>query len=378
MSVWPTRQGAVMSVTSLDFRGNSTRRRGRAGNGAANGAPCGRRATRRRRRAGRRHRPAAARRRRRGSSCRPLAKVAASVVCRQEEAPPARLRRWRRRRGDPFQRSDDLRSRRHVGRRHVAGRRQDDDLGARRGAPAGPAGGRGQPPHWLAQMMRAIHSMSRTLNVRPGWAGLSEASSTRACGLLQQDLGHHLAVGGLDDDAIALPAGGIARHDQPVAVAIERHHGIAGDLQGKDVVAGAGGKIDLVPAAAGGKAGIVEEAAGAGLGEAEKRHCRTLGSSWRAGGRNGAAPGSRRYRCPSPRGSWRCFRSTASAGARRRRSRLDLLNVVGSSPARRARPEALRRLRSASRSIADQMRAWDNTAEPPPCRRGPDRNSGQE
>src|SRR5690606_39449567 len=42
-------------------------------------------------------------------------------------------------------------------------------------------------------------------------------------------------------------------------------------------------------------------------------------------------------------------------------TRLDLLNVVGSSPALRARPEAVRWLRSARRSIAAQMREWEST-----------------
>ena len=60
-------------------------------------------------------------------------------------------------------------------------------------------------------------------------------------------------------------------------------------------------------------------------------------------------------------------------------TRFDLLKVVGSSPARRASPDALRRLRSASRSIADQMRAWDNTLRAPSVPPGsPIDDSGQE
>src|SRR6476646_2708324 len=53
--------------------------------------------------------------------------------------------------------------------------------------------------------------------------------------------------------------------------------------------------------------------------------------------------------------------------------RFDLLNVVGSSPARRASPEADRPARSASRSIADQICAWVSI-EGPQNRRPDDRN----
>ncbi|MEJ0096890.1 MAG: hypothetical protein WDM84_01535 [Bauldia sp.] len=51
--------------------------------------------------------------------------------------------------------------------------------------------------------------------------------------------------------------------------------------------------------------------------------------------------------------------------------RFDLLKVVGSSPARRASPDAVSSFRSARRSIADQMRACDSTrplrADPRPA-----------
>ena len=53
--------------------------------------------------------------------------------------------------------------------------------------------------------------------------------------------------------------------------------------------------------------------------------------------------------------------------------RFDLLNVVGSSPARRASPEADRPARSARRSIADQICAWVSI-ESPQSRRPDDRN----
>jgi hypothetical protein len=66
-------------------------------------------------------------------------------------------------------------------------------------------------------------------------------------------------------------------------------------------------------------------------------------------------------------------------------ARFDLLKVVGSSPALRARPDAVRSLRSARRSIAAQMREWEST-EPllalprPELRRRlcPEREQGQE
>jgi hypothetical protein len=45
-------------------------------------------------------------------------------------------------------------------------------------------------------------------------------------------------------------------------------------------------------------------------------------------------------------------------------ARLDLLKVVGSSPARLASADVERSFFSASRSIADQMRAWDSSRRP--------------
>ena len=154
------------------------------------------------------------------------------------------------------------------------------------------------------------------------------------------------------------PAGGVARHDQAIAVTVKRHHGIAGDLKGEDIVADGGGKIDLVPAAAGRESGVVEEAAGAGLGEAKQRH--------RAVRR--LAPGGG---CGKPEedgnvGAGRHQDLGDAFGRRPTRAPVggDPLGLVEGGriePGQARQPGRLRRLRSASRSIADEMRAWDNT-----------------
>src|ERR1700761_8107069 len=43
--------------------------------------------------------------------------------------------------------------------------------------------------------------------------------------------GHHFARVGLDHDTVAAPERPLWRHEEAVAVAIDRQHGIAGDLQ---------------------------------------------------------------------------------------------------------------------------------------------------
>ena len=147
----------------------------------------------------------------------------------QEEAPPARLRA-----AAPAAARRAPAARSTLGPGVMPGgvtsrtARQDDDLGARptQCQQARAASDKAEPPHWLAQMMRAIHSISRRAERAAGMGGLSEASSTARAVFFSEDLGHDLAVGGLDHDAVALAAGGVARHDQAIAVAIERHHGI--------------------------------------------------------------------------------------------------------------------------------------------------------
>ena len=107
--------------------------------------------------------------------------------------------------------------------------------------------------YWLAQMMRAIHSMSFMSICRGGCAGLSECSSTCLARLPGKDLGHHLAVAGLDHHAVAAPHLFGGRHHNAVAIAIQRQHGIAGDLERVDAVFARPGQLHLVPALAGRK-----------------------------------------------------------------------------------------------------------------------------
>src|SRR6185437_13718150 len=46
-------------------------------------------------------------------------------------------------------------------------------------------------------------------------------------GASYQDLGHHLAVDGAQYDAVAFARGGVGRHNQDVAIAVERLHAVA-------------------------------------------------------------------------------------------------------------------------------------------------------
>ena len=109
-------------------------------------------------------------------------------------------------------------------------------------------------------------------------------------------------------------------------------------------------KGDLVPALADRKAAVVEIAAGARLGEADQRH--RLGRTVR---RFGDQRDELLDVVPVAASD---LAIDSVDGQRARPSgvmRLDLLNVVGSSPARLARPEADSPARAASRSIADQI-----------------------
>ena len=260
---------------------------------------------------------------------------------RQEEAPPARrIGRARRNR---------LADQRPVHRPARASRR----AGSRRGSAGGTISGRRRrrqkresapprtaseraAPHWLAQMIRAIQSMSAAASERLGWSGLSEASST-ARGLLRCRIFAITSPSrGLDHDAVAAPDRRVAGDDDRVAVAIERHHRIAAHLEGEDVVAGAR-----------------ETRSRPSPGRPESRH-RRRSRRRRPGRGRGAARRKRRRlagRGASPRSRGRSPISVPVAsrilamlsveGQRGRPSaeaRFDLLKVVGSSPARRARP----------------------------------------
>src|SRR3546814_2849821 len=79
------------------------------------------------------------------------------------------------------------------------------------------------------------------------------------CVLAQELLRHDLALPRLQHEPVAAPDAGLRRDDDDVAVAIDRLHAVAADLQRIGVLVADVGKIDLVPAAAGRIAGIVEE-----------------------------------------------------------------------------------------------------------------------
>src|SRR5260370_19811091 len=89
--------------------------------------------------------------------------------------------------------------------------------------------------------------------------------------LAQELLGHYLALAGPDLDAVAAPDIGRGRDDDLVAVAIDRRHAVAADLQGIGRGIAQIGKVDLLPAATHGIAGVVEKARSTRLGIADHR-----------------------------------------------------------------------------------------------------------
>ena len=144
-----------------------------------------------------------------------------------------------------------------------------------------------------------------------GMVGVERFELDLLGGLALEFLDHHLAVLGLDHDAVAAPHGRRRRHDDDVAVAVGRLHGLAGDFQRVGMLVGYRGKCDLVPTLADRKAAIIEIAACAGFGEADQRHrlrspVRTLRSTTQRIQR------SRRW----PRAPWRSTRLRASAPVR--------------------------------------------------------------
>ena len=212
--------------------------------------------------------------------------------------------------------------------------------------------------YWLAHKIRATHSTSSVAMVRSGCWALSDFELDRFRRLALELLRHHLAVPGLDHDAVAAADRRGRRHHDHVAVAIGRLHRLAGHFERIGVGVVDRRKGDLVPAGAGREAAVVEIAAGAGLGEAEQRH---------AAGRRGRSLDQR------PKASMLVPVATSALlidsvdGQRARPAavmRFDLLNVVGSRPARRARPEAESPARAARRSIADQTCACVSITTP--------------
>ncbi len=89
--------------------------------------------------------------------------------------------------------------------------------------------------------------------------------------LAQELLGHDLALAGSDHDAVAAADAGRGRDDDLVAVAIDRRHAVAADLQGIGRGIAQIGKVDLLPAAAHGISRVVEKSGGTRLGIADHR-----------------------------------------------------------------------------------------------------------
>ncbi len=171
---------------------------------------------------------------------------------------------------------------------------------------------------------------------------------------------HHLAVPGPHHDAVAAADRRRRRHHDDVAIAIGRLHRLAGDFKRIGMLVVDRGKRDLVPAFAGRKTAVVEITAGAGFGEAEQRHrrappCRPLGSISATKVSNGVPVAASALAIDSVEGQ-----RARPCGV----MRFDLLNVVGSSPARRASPDADRPARAARRSMADQTCACVSISTP--------------
>jgi len=93
--------------------------------------------------------------------------------------------------------------------------------------------------------------------------------------------GHHFPGMGLDHHPVAPPQAALWRHHDAVAVAIDRQHGIAGDLERIAMRIADLGKGNIFPARACGKPGIVEKAGIARLGQADQGHHARLESTMR-------------------------------------------------------------------------------------------------
>ena len=133
-----------------------------------------------------------------------------------------------------------------------------------------------EPPHDVycrTHITRAIQAISATWTMRSGWLGLSDSNSIVPGGLAAQFLGQHFAAGQPHHDAVAFADAGGGRHDQHVAIAVERFHRIALHFEGESAILTEIGKLDFFPARpAGGHAFLGEEPARARLGHADQRH----------------------------------------------------------------------------------------------------------
>ena len=83
--------------------------------------------------------------------------------------------------------------------------------------------------------MRASHSTSPNAKLRSGCSGLIERSSISPDSASRQHLGHDLARACLDHHPVALAHVRAGLDDQHVAIAVERQHGIALNLQAKEL-----------------------------------------------------------------------------------------------------------------------------------------------
>ena len=149
---------------------------------------------------------------------------------------------------------------------------------------------------------------------------------------------HHLAVPGLDDHAIAAADRRGGRYDDDIAVSISGQHRVAGDFERIGMLVVDGRKIDFLPALADRKSAVIEET-GSRLPPPARSRARPA-PPWRAS--SVMRPTKTSTLVPVATSAL----ATDSVDGQRARpagvTRFDLLNVVGSSPARLARPDGER------------------------------------
>ena len=121
-------------------------------------------------------------------------------------------------------------------------------------------------------MIRWTKAISRKRKAAIRVAGIEAFEFDALGGEPAQLFGHHFAGAGFHHHAVAAPEIARGRNQDAIAVAIDRQHGIARDLQRIGMRVGDIGKSDFLPAAAGGKAGIVEIARLSRLRQADQGH----------------------------------------------------------------------------------------------------------
>ena len=148
-------------------------------------------------------------------------------------------------------------------------------------------------------------------------------------GFPKQNLGHDFPETGSDHNAVVAANGRRRRHDDDIAVAVNRLHAVAGDFQGVGRRVPDAGKSDFVPTAADGEAAAVEK-------PLPPAWAKPIKGMFRKVPRLSSSP---RYDMNSPTPdpvAARIFDMLSVLGQRNLPSldkRLLLLNVVGSSPA---------------------------------------------